>query len=397
MDKQIQLSVPNLDIEIVDNLRECIETGWVSTGGRFIAEFEKQIAKYVGTKDAVSAQSGTAGLHVALRIFGVEAGDEVIVPTLTFVAAVNPVKYLGADPIFIDCDESLCMDIDRVKEFCEQECSFNGHNLVNNATGKVIKALVAVHIFGNMVDMEKLMLLAEKYNLRVLEDATEALGSYYTEGKYKGMFAGTIGDMGVYSFNANKIITTGGGGMIVSQNQKYLDRARYLTITAKETNPEEALFFVHGEVGYNYRMLNIQAALGVSQIEKLESFITTKILNYNRYKEELNSVVGAEVLPFVSDIRSNHWFYSIYIDNEKFGIDRNSLMNELISKGIQCRPIWKLIHTLKPYMGARSYKIENAIHYANNIINVPCSTSLEEEDVIYICNTIKEIQLKNIK
>ncbi len=388
--KQIQLSVPNLDIEIVDNLRECIETGWVSTGGRFITEFEQKMAKYVGIKDAVSAQSGTAGLHVALRILGVSSGEEVIVPTLTFVAAVNPVKYLGAEPIFMDCDDSLCMDPEKLEKFCNEECKFDGTKLTNKKTGRTIKAIVVVHIFGNLANMETIMDIAGRYNVKVLEDATEALGSYFTEGRYKGAFSGTIADMGVYSFNANKIVTTGGGGMIVSRNQAYLDEARYLTITAKNTTPEEVLFFVHGDVGYNYRMLNLQAALGVSQMDKLEGFIETKIANYRRYKEELEDIEGIDVLPFKNGIRSNHWFYSLYIDNKRFGESRDDLMHRLIENGIQCRPIWKLIHTLKPYLNAQNYEIEKAIEYADHILNVPCSTNLTGEEVKYVCELIKK-------
>lgn len=391
MEKQIQLSVPNLDIEIVENLRECIETGWVSTGGRFIAEFEQKMAKYVGTKDAVSAQSGTAGLHVALRILGVTAGDEVIVPTLTFVAAINPVKYLGAEPVFMDCDDSLCMDVNKLEKFCIEECKFDGQNLINKMSGRTIKAIVAVHIFGNLANMESIMDIAGKYNLKVLEDATEALGSYFAEGRYKGYHSGTIADMGVYSFNANKIITTGGGGMIVSRNQSYLDKARYLTITAKKNTPEEALFFVHGEVGYNYRMLNLQAALGVSQIDQLEKFIETKIANYNKYKEEMKDVQGIHILPFKEGIRSNHWFYSLYIDNKQFGESRDELMHRLIENGVQCRPIWKLIHTLEPYLSSQNYGIEKAMEYADHILNVPCSTNLKGEEVKYVCNMIKQI------
>lgn len=387
--KQIQLSVPNLNMEIVDNLRECIETGWVSTGGRFITEFEQKIAKYVRIQDAVSAQSGTAGLHVALRILGVKSGDEVIVPTLTFVAAVNPVKYLGAEPVFMDCDDSLCMDPVKLGKFCKEECNFDEKGLVNKKTGKRIPAIIVVHIFGNLAKMEQIMAIAKKYNLKVLEDATEALGSYYTEGKYAGRFSGTIADMGVYSFNANKIITTGGGGMIVSNNQEYLDQARYLTITAKNTTPEDVLYFVHGEVGYNYRMLNLQAALGVSQMDELENFIKTKTSNYQIYKQELAGVKGITILPFESGIRANHWFYSLYIDENEFGESRDVLMHRLIESGIQCRPIWKLIHMLDPYKDAQSYEVEKAIDYAAHILNVPCSTNLTAGDVKYVCEQIK--------
>lgn len=386
MKKEIPLSVPNLNIDIVDNLRECIETGWVSTGGRFIAEFEKKIADYVKVDDAVSTQSGTAGLHLALRVLGVKEGDEVIVPALTFIAAINPVRYMGAEPVFMDCDDSLCLDADKLEKFCEQQCRMEDGQLINNATERRISALIVVHIFGNLAQMERITAIAQKYHIRVLEDATEALGSYYTEGKYSGCFAGTIGDMGVYSFNANKIISTGGGGMIVSVKQEYLDEARYLSITAKD----DALFFVHNEVGYNYRMLNLQAALGVSQTDELERFVRIKKQNFDRYQEELKDVEGLSFLPFAASVRPNYWFYSLLIEEEKFGMSRDALMHELISSGIQCRPVWKLNHTQKPYAGCQAYQIEKAYQYETKILNLPCSTNLSLEDVEYICDKIKE-------
>jgi len=386
MKKEIPLSVPNLNMNIVDNLRECIETGWVSTGGRFIAEFEKKIADYVKVKDAVSTQSGTAGLHVALRILGVKEGDEVIVPTLTFIAAVNPVIYMGASPVFMDCDDNLCIDADKLERFCREECRIENEQLINNQTEKRISALIVVHIFGNLADMERINDIAQKYHLKVLEDATEAIGGYYTVGRYSGSFAGTVGDMGVYSFNANKIITTGGGGMIVSRNQDYLDQARYLSITAKD----DTLFFVHDEVGYNYRMLNLQAALGVSQIDELENFIEIKRRNYLRYKELLSDMKGLNLLSFTEHTRPNCWFYSLLVDEEKFGSSRNDLMKDLIASGIQCRPVWKLNHTQKPYLNCRAYLIDKALKYEKQILSLPCSTNLTLENVEYICKKIIE-------
>lgn len=392
MKREIPLSVPNLDLEILDNLKECIETGWVSTGGRFITEFEKKTAHYVNTPDAVSCQSGTAGLHVALKILGVEPDDEVIVPTLTFIAAVNPVAYIGAHPVFMDCDDYFCIDPAKLEKFCTEECELrkceNGKALYNKTTGRKVSAVVVVHVFGNLADMERIMQITEKYNLKVLEDATEALGSRYTSGTYCGRFSGTVGDMGVYSFNANKIITTGGGGMIVSNNQEYLDKARYLTITAKGTSPDEALHFVHDEVGYNYRMLNIQAAFGVSQIDKLEDFIKTKQENYKLYCKLLNGVSGLSMLPYTNDIRSNHWFYALYIDAEKFGETRDELMHRLIGCGVQCRPVWKLTHMQTPYCSAQAYEIKNAYRLHANVLNIPCSTNLTADDVKYICEMI---------
>ena len=384
----INLSVPNLSMDILDNLKECLESGWVSTGGRFIPEFETKVKNYMKTKFAAGVQSGTAGLHMSLQVLGVQRDEEVFVPTLTFIAAVNPTTYLGASPIFIDCDDSLCMDPLKLEKFCSEECDFKEGVLVNKKTNKKIRALVIVHVFGNMADMEKIMDIAKKYNLKVLEDATEALGTYYTEGRYKGKYAGTIGDIGVLSFNANKIITTGGGGMVVGDNEELVEKVRFLSSQAKK----DTLYFIHDEIGYNYRMLNLQAALGTSQIDQLESFIETKIKNYEIYKEELEKIEGLEILPFVEGIRANHWFYSLKIDKEKYGIGRDELLQKLVDAGIQTRPIWGLIHQQKPYSGCQSYEIEKALYYYDRILNLPCSSSLTEKEVYQVIEKIREFR-----
>ena len=384
----INLSVPNLSMDILDNLKECLESGWVSTGGRFIPEFETKVKNYMKTKFAAGVQSGTAGLHMSLQVLGVQRDEEVFVPTLTFIAAVNPTTYLGASPIFIDCDDSLCMDPIKLEKFCSEECDLKEGVLVNKKTNKKIRALVIVHVFGNMADMEKIMDIAKKYNLRVLEDATEALGTYYTEGRYKGKYAGTIGDIGVLSFNANKIITTGGGGMVVGDNEELVEKVRFLSSQAKK----DTLYFIHDEIGYNYRMLNLQAALGTSQIDQLESFIETKIKNYKIYKEELEKIEGLEILPFVEGIRANHWFYSLKIDKEKYGIGRDELLQKLVDAGIQTRPIWGLIHQQKPYSTCQSYEIEKALYYYDRILNLPCSSNLTEKEVYQVIEKIREFR-----
>lgn len=384
----INLSVPNLSMDILDNLKECLESGWVSTGGRFIPEFETKVKNYMKTKFAAGVQSGTAGLHMSLQVLGVQRDEEVFVPTLTFIAAVNPTTYLGASPIFIDCDDSLCMDPIKLEKFCSEECDFREGILVNKKTNKKIRALVIVHVFGNMADMEKIMDIAKKYNLKVLEDATEALGTYYTEGRYKGKYAGTIGDIGVLSFNANKIITTGGGGMVVGDNEELVEKVRFLSSQAKK----DTLYFIHDEIGYNYRMLNLQAALGTSQIDQLESFIETKIKNYEIYKEELEKIEGLEILPFVEGIRANHWFYSLKIDKEKYGIGRDELLQKLVDAGIQTRPIWGLIHQQKPYSACQNYKIEKALYYYDRILNLPCSSNLTEKEVYQVIEKIREFR-----
>ena len=383
--KFIPLSVPNLKGKELEYVTHAVETEWVSTGGPYVNDFEEKVADYVKCKGAVSCQNGTSGLHIALQVCGVTKDDEVIVPTLTFIAAVNPVKYIGAEPIFMDCDDALCMDVNKLKDFCETECDFIEGKLINKTTDKHIKALVVVHVFGNMADMEGIIDIASKYNLKVIEDATEAIGTYYIEGKYKDNHAGTIGDIGVYSFNGNKIMTTGGGGMIVSNNEDLLKKAKHLTTQAKS----DELYYTHDEIGYNYRMTNLQAALGLAQLEQLEDFIKVKKDNYDFYKREIQGIPGLSILDFKDSIRPNYWFYALYLD-EKYSLNRDQVIQYLASRKVQARPIWGLISDQKPYEGNQSYKIERAKDYWKKVVNIPCSSNLSREDAGYVIECLKQ-------
>jgi len=331
----------------------------------------------VGTKGSVACQSGTAGLHLALLACGVGPGDEVIVPALTFIAAINPVKYAGAEPVFMDCDDTLCMDMEKVDEYIRDHCSFEDGKLINNRTNAQIKAMLVVHVFGNMANMPGALELSQKYNLKLIEDATEALGTYYTEGALKGKFAGAIGDVGVYSFNGNKIITTGGGGMIVSNDDEILSQTKYLSTQAKD----DPVYFIHNHIGYNYRMTNVQAAIGLAQLEQLETFIETKKANYFEYMNR-----GIALLPFQSRIRPNYWFYS------HLSKSRDELIKDLGTADIQARPVWHLICNLPMYTNAERYKIEKAEWYYENIVNIPCSSNLSTDDVIQVAAKIIELE-----
>ena len=384
-EKFIPLSVPNLKGKELEYITAAIQTEWVSTGGQYVDGFESKIAEYVDAKGAVSCQNGTAGLHIALILSGITPDDEVIVPTLTFIAAVNPVKYIGAEPVFMDCDDSLCLDPAKLRRFCEEECVFRNGRLFDKANGRQIKAIVAVHVFGNMADMEAITDIALKYDLKIVEDATEALGTYYTDGKFKGKFAGTIGDIGVYSFNGNKIITTGGGGMIVSNNDEYLKRAKHLTTQAKS----DALYYTHDEIGYNYRMTNLQAALGLAQLECLEDFIKIKEDNYNAYKKLLDRIDGLKLLSFRKNTRSNRWFYALLCDGCK--LSRDELIKYLSAHNIQSRPVWGLISDQLPYASAKTYKIEKARCFWKSIVNIPCSTNLTLDDIKTVVNVIENV------
>lgn len=381
----IPLSVPNLKGNELAYVTRAVETEWVSTAGSYVTDFERSIAEYVGAAGAVACQSGTAGLHIALLLCDVKHDDLVIVPTLTFIAAVNPVRYIGAEPLFMDCDDSLCMDPVKLERFCREECELRGETLFHRETGKRIPAMVVVHVFGNMADMESILRIAATYHLKVVEDATEALGTKYIDGSLTGRFAGTMGDIGVYSFNGNKIITTGGGGMIVSQSEEYLSRAKHLTTQAKSDEQS----FIHDEVGYNYRMTNVQAAMGLAQMEQLERFIKIKATNYERYHDAVSEIAGLTLLPVRKDIRSNHWFYALSCE-EPYPYKPLELINLLEQERIQARPIWGLIHEQAPYRDSLAYQIERATFYWQRVVNIPCSTNLTTEDVDRVAEVLRK-------
>lgn len=413
---RIPLSIPNLNPEISDYLKECIDTNWIAGGGRFLSAFEDQMANYLATPSAVACQSGTGGIHTGLQVLGVQHDTLVIAPTLTFIAAVNPITYLGATPYFIDCDDSLNMDLDQLEAFLSEACTltltdgthapgrasedpsdtwphtkstyslYPDRQLIHKATGKRISALVVVHVFGNLIDMHRVMQLAATYGLPVLEDATEALGSYYTEGPNAGRYAGTLADVGVYSFNANKIITTAGGGMVVSRHSEVLNRVRYLTTQAKD----DVLYFIHDSIGYNYRMTNLQAALGVSQLAELEKFIAIKIHHYQGYAQAISEIKGLSLLPFNGGTRSNHWFYSLLVDPKVYGITRDQLLHYLEHKQIETRPIWHLNHLQKPYHSAPHEPIKKALYYLEHVLNLPCSTSLKDQERQVVIDALKQ-------
>lgn len=389
MNKIIPLSIPNFEGNEKKYVNEALDAGWVSTGGSFIDKFEKNLSIYLNVPKINCVQSGTSALHLSLVECGVSYCDAVIVPTITFIAAVNPVKYVGAEPIFIDCDDTLCIDPNKLQMFIDEECYFlqNKRTLIHKTSAKVIKAIIVVHVFGNMADMEAIMHIADKYNIRVIEDATEALGTKYTSGKYSGKYAGTIGHFGAFSFNGNKIITTGGGGAVLSNNKNSTEHIKFLSTQAK-TDPH---YYIHDEVGYNYRMTNLQAALGVAQLEKIEEFINRKNRFYNIYKSEFKNFDYCEVLDFRDNTRSNKWFLSLNIIIEKLNCGIKDLIEELKMKGVESRPIWGLIHLQKPYLNSYAYNMECCLNYYKRIINIPSSTQLSNDDIILAAEIIKKV------
>ena len=387
MGRFVPLCIPNFEGNESKYVNDALAQGWVSTGGAYITELEKQLAEYVHAENVAACQSGTSALHLSLIECGVLPGDMVIVPTLTFIAAVNPVSYQFADPVFMDCDDTLCIDPVKVRSFCEEECEMQDGKLIHKATGKHVKAMVVVHVFGNMVDMEAIMDIAAEFNLKVIEDATEALGTYYTEGRYKGKYAGTVGDFGAYSFNGNKIITTGGGGAVTAKDSKTVVHLRYLSTQSKD----DPHYYIHNEIGYNYRMTNLQAALGVAQVEELAEFVERKNRNYETYKQLFEGFALGQMKDFRAGTKSNKWFYSLEMDMTKIHASLRDIITSLEARGVQTRAIWGLIHEQLPYKNAIAYKMEKAPYYSTCILNFPASTQITEEEMQYVVEQIKEV------
>jgi aminotransferase in exopolysaccharide biosynthesis len=346
-----------------------------------VDKFEEDICRFTGAKYAIACVNGTAALHVALRLVGVQPGDEVIVPTVTFIAPVNVVRYLNADPIFMDCDDFYNIDVVKVIEFINGETVFRDGCTHNKKTNKRIPAIIPVHVFGNAVNMEELNNVCAQRNIKVVEDATESLGTHYVDGTLIGKYTGTIGDIGCFSFNGNKIVTTGGGGMIVTNNEDCAQKAKYLTTQAKD----DGVRYVHNEIGYNYRLTNIQAAMGVAQLEKLPEFIEIKRRNYQFYKQQIDMIPGLRLAETPDYSFSNCWYYCMRIDKQEYGMDREGLMSYLLKNGIQSRPLWQLNHLQEPFKRCQNFRIETGFKLLDKTLNIPCSVNLtarEKDEVV---------------
>jgi perosamine synthetase len=376
----IPLCVPEIRGNEWKYVQECLDTGWVSSVGSFVDRFEHELAALVGTKHAIATVSGTAALHIALLVAGVEPDDEVLVSTLTFIAPANAIRYVGAWPVFMDADPLYWqMDPQKVVEFLEQECQWTNGELRNQATGRRVRAILPVHILGHPVDMDPLLEVARKYGLLVIEDATESLGA-----EYRGKKVGHLGDIACFSFNGNKIITTGGGGMIVTDHVGWAEQARYLTTQAKD----DPIEYVHDEIGYNYRLTNIQAAMGVAQLERLEEFVAAKRRIAQFYKEYIGEIDGLTLPPEADWAKSIYWLYTILVDDERFGMNSRELMRKLGAHGIQARPFWRPVHRQKPHENFQAYKIEIADWLDQKGLSLPSSVNLDANGLNVVCQAI---------
>ncbi len=384
----IPLSVPSIQGNEKKYINECLDTEWVSSAGKYVDLFEEKIAEYTGAKYAIAVVNGTAALHIALIVAGVKPDDEVIVPTITFISPINVVKYCNADPIFMDADDYYNIDVEKTIEFIREATIFKNGFTYNKKTNKRISAIIPVHIFGNACYLDDLIDLCKKRNIKIIEDASESLGTSYTDGKYKGKHTGTLGDLGCLSFNGNKIITCGGGGMILTDNQKYANKVRYLTTQAKD----DPVKYIHHEIGYNYRLTNIQAAMGVGQLEKLPEYLKIKKTNYLKYKQAIKLTRGVKLSDTPEYAESNYWMYCLQIDAKVYGKDRDELMSYLESEKIQSRPIWFLNHLQKPYNNYQTYKLERCYQLVERTLNIPASVNLSQEQQEYVIGVLKNGQ-----
>jgi perosamine synthetase len=374
---KIPLSVPSLKGNELKYVEECINTEWVSSAGKFVDLFEEKIAEYTGAKHAIACVNGTSALQVSLQLAGVEPGDEVIAPTLTFIAPINAISYNRATPIFMDADKYYNIDSEKTISFIQNKTRFKDGFTYNKKTNKKISAIVPVHVWGNACSMDRLVSLCNERKIAIVEDASESLGSFYNNGKFTGKHTGTIGKLGCISFNGNKIITTGGGGMIMTDDPDLAVKAKYLTTQAKN-NPVK---YIHDEIGYNFRLTNIQAALGVAQLEQLPVILKRKKEIYNFYKSTLEDLEGLSISEVPTYASNNHWLNILQI-NELIHIeDSESIIKRLEQNGIQSRPVWKLNHEQKPYKSAQCYKVENAIKLVARSLCLPSSTNLSNLDI----------------
>lgn len=377
MHELVPLSIPNISGNEWKYIKDCLDAGWVSSVGSYVDQFEQNVSQYVGTDYGVATVNGTAALHLSLLACGVQPGDEVLAPAFTFIAPINAIRYCGASPVFIGSDpKTLGLDVNLVREFLSRECVIRDGVLQNKQTGRKISAILPVHIFGHPVDMEPLSEIAAEYRLPIIEDASESLGSEYHEKK-----TGSLSTVACFSFNGNKIITCGGGGMVTTNQESLANHIRHLSTQANR-KPFE---YEHDEVGYNYRLTNIQAALGVAQLEQLDSFIEIKRNNAALYRKLLSEIPQVDLAWEESWAKSNFWLCTLLVPPA----DRKPLMEFLLAQNVQVRPAWKLMHALPMYRDSQVFGMEETEAAFERCISIPSSVQLAAEDIEYVVSRIK--------
>ena len=374
----VLLSGPNMGGNVWKYVKDCLDTGWVSSVGAYVDQFEKMTAEFAGTKYAVATSSGTTALHIALILAGVNENDCVIAPNVTFIATCNSIKYTGAHPILIDTDEkSWQMDLNLLETFLQEETEQINGSCYHKKEGKRIPVIMPVHVLGNICDMDRLMTIALKHNIIIIEDSTEALGSYY-----KGKHAGSFGLMGTFSYNGNKIITTGGGGMIVTDNEELAKKAKHLTTQAK-SDPFE---YIHDEIGYNYRLVNVAAAMGVAQMEQLPDFIQRKKEIISFYKKELAGVGDIAFQEVSEEVNPNWWMPTIFSSKQR------DILKVLNDHKLQSRPFWVPMNQLKMFTDDIYVTVNDRSDFVyKHCLSIPCSTYITNDELQSVVDKIKSV------
>lgn len=380
--KRIYLSSPHMSRNEQKYIQNAFDSNWIAPLGPNVDEFERELASFVGVKGGAAVSSGTAAIHLALRLLDVQKGDTVFCSSFTFVASANPIVYLGAEPVFIDSEP----------ETWNMSPNALAHALYEaNKVGKLPKAIILVHLYGQSAKLDEILSLCNQYNVPIVEDAAESLGS-----TYKGKASGTFGRFGVYSFNGNKIITTSGGGMLVSNDVEALERARFLATQAKDPAPH----YEHSEIGYNYRMSNILAGIGRGQLEVLEDRVRARRFIYKRYYEALSHMPGFYFMPELENTRSNRWLTTLTIDEKESGISIGKLLRTLAEENIEARPMWKPLHMQSLFKEKKYYphsKNEDVSQYLfQSGICLPSGSNMLAEDQQRVIQSIlKAVEWKN--
>lgn len=350
-------------------LIDCIDSTYVSSVGPYVDRFEQEFAKMVGARYAVATVNGTAALHVALLLAGVGQQDEVITQPLTFVATCNAIRYCGAEPVFVDVDlETLGMSPDSLRDFLEKHCRVQNGGCINQSSGRIVKACVPMHTFGHPCRIDQIKEICDTWHIELVEDAAESLGSYY-----KDRHTGTFGVMSAFSFNGNKIVTSGGGGAIVTDDEMLVKKAKHLTTTAKILHPYE---YVHDQVGYNYRLPNLNAALLVAQLEQMDKFLASKRTLAEEYETFFASIEGVRFIKEPLNARSNYWLQSILFEEKN---QRDAFLEFTNQNGVMTRPAWRLMNRLEMYQGCQRGDLQNAEYLEERVVNIPSSARYANE------------------
>lgn len=389
----ISLNEPTVGKKELKHINFTIKKKWISSYGGYNKKFENILSRILKCKNVIAVSSGTAALHLALKVLNVKENDEVIVPSLTFIATINAIKYVNASPIFMDVGNDHNLDIDKTIEFLEKKTFIKNKSTYNLKTKKKISALIVVHLWGNAINFERLKTVCKKRNIFIIEDATEALGTTYINKQRKIKHVGTIGDIGCLSFNGNKIITTGSGGAVISNNSKLAKKTLYYAEQAKDDNVR----YIHNEIGYNYRLPNLNAAFGYAQILKLDQILKKKKIIHKFYKHKIEKINGLSLLKPVNYSRSNFWMNILIIDSIKIKISPIKFHKKLLAKGVQTRLIWKPNHLQKKYKKMQNYKIINSNKLYNSCLCIPSSFDLNSKQLNKICLLIKKIAKKKLR